>query len=60
MDDVGVFYGLFYGHLVNVVAIWYTYVVAIRQMLWRFGTFFSFWYDVPKENLATLIMQRRK
>jgi hypothetical protein len=32
-------FGLFYGHFVYFVAIWY--------ILWLFGIFFLFWYVVP-------------
>jgi hypothetical protein len=34
-------FGILYGHLVNFVTIWY--------ILWSFGTFFSFWYVVPRK-----------
>jgi hypothetical protein len=45
MKDVGIFYGqlvYFYGHLV--------YLIAICNILWLFGTFFStFLYVLPRK-----------
>jgi hypothetical protein len=37
MEDVGIFYG----HLFNFPSIW--------QMFPRFGTFYTFWYVVPRK-----------
>jgi hypothetical protein len=34
-------FGLFYGHLVYFVAIWYVF--------WLFGIFFPFWYVAPRK-----------
>jgi hypothetical protein len=34
-------FGLIYGHLVYFMVIW--------CILWSFGIFFSFWYDVPRK-----------
>jgi hypothetical protein len=41
-------FGVFYGHLVYVLAIWYN--------LQLFGIFFMFWYAAPKKNLETLAL----
>jgi hypothetical protein len=45
MEDVGICvlwpFGKFSVHLVNVVAIW--------DIVWSFGTFFPFWYVVPRK-----------
>jgi hypothetical protein len=59
MEDVGIFYV----HLVNITAIWFT--------LWTFGIFYgylvyfsSFWYDVPRKIwqpwLATELLRQSK
>jgi hypothetical protein len=34
-------FGIFYGHLVYFVAVWY--------ILWLFGMFYPFWYVVPRK-----------
>jgi hypothetical protein len=47
MEDVGTCYD----HVV--------YLTAIRYILWSFGIFFPFWYDVfSKKNLATLLVSK--
>jgi hypothetical protein len=38
--------GIFYGHLVDFTAIWYTYIVVVWKIIWLFGIFFPFWYFV--------------
>jgi hypothetical protein len=40
-------FGIFFGHLVYFVAVWY--------ILRSFGNFFPFWYVWTKNNLATLV-----
>jgi hypothetical protein len=44
MQDVGKFYGLFYGHLV--------YFVAILNIVWLFGIYFPVLICCAKRNLA--------
>jgi hypothetical protein len=36
------------------MAIYIVYFIAIWYVLWLFGIFLSFWYVVPRKNLATL------
>jgi Na+/H+-dicarboxylate symporter len=47
MEDVGIFYG----HLVLIVAFWY--------ILWLFGVFFTVLACCTKKNLANLGTKRR-
>jgi hypothetical protein len=47
-------FGIFCCHLIDLVAIWYTYFVAIWYILWLFGIFFPFLICCTKKNLATL------
>jgi hypothetical protein len=44
IEDVG----LFYGHLVYIVAILVSFMV-ILYILWPFGNFFPFWHFVPRK-----------
>jgi hypothetical protein len=37
-------FGLFYGHSVYCIAIWYISLLCIWYILWLFGIFFPFWY----------------
>jgi hypothetical protein len=39
--------GIFYGHLVHLVVIWYIFPVLVYFS--RFGIFFPFWYIVPRK-----------
>jgi hypothetical protein len=62
MEDVGIFYG----HLVNFPAIWnifYIYIWHMYMAIWysssRFGTFYPFWYVVPRKIWQTLRRGRR-
>jgi hypothetical protein len=41
-------FGILYGYFWYYMTIWY--------ILYSFGTFFRFWYHVPKKNLATLVL----
>jgi hypothetical protein len=43
-------FGIFNGHFVKFMAVWYMYVPS----LWSIGIFFAFWYVWTKKNLATL------
>jgi hypothetical protein len=46
--------GIFYGHLVKCMPMWYNVGRTVWCSLWSFGTFFPFWYVRTKTKLATL------